>query len=97
MSLTFAPRRSPESWVRLSPPGEGDVHTDRVGLETRGLAQLGPQEARMVASRLIRFAGMLSPRTARPKRQHERTATASEIAADRTPRVHPVVPPPRAD
>ncbi len=62
MSIRISPRRNPESWVQVSPPGEGATHTDRIGIETRGLAQLGPQEARMVASRIIRFAAMLTRR-----------------------------------
>lgn len=59
MSLRLHPRRSINAWVQVSPPGEGAVHTDRVGLETHGLAQLGPQEVSMIVSRLLRFREML--------------------------------------
>lgn len=37
MSIRISPRRNSESWVQVSPPGEGDVHTDRIGIETRAL------------------------------------------------------------
>jgi hypothetical protein len=57
MSLTLTTRHpSTDSAVRVVAPGAEDAPPDRVRIETRGPCDLDAREARMVASRMIRWS-----------------------------------------
>jgi hypothetical protein len=57
MSLTLVTRHpSHDSAVRLVNRGTEDAPPDRVRIETRGPCDLDGREARMLASRLIRWS-----------------------------------------
>lgn len=44
------------SWVRVTPPGFEGAPPDRVRIETSGPVDLNGTEARMLASRLLRWS-----------------------------------------
>lgn len=62
MSLTLQTNHpAAGSWVRVTPPGHEGAPADRVRIETSGPVDINGTEARMLASRLLRWSKPKTP------------------------------------